>query len=127
MKYSVTVTLKKDVLDPQGKVVQNTLANLGMESLKSIRQGKFFEIEIDENDQKKASEKVEEMCKKLLVNLIIEDYKLNTINIDFSLKPKNILIEEDVGKDLDLLWLKNNYISKRNLSGIDLYKLKTNY
>ena len=58
MKYSVTVTLKKDVLDPQGKVVQNTLANLGMESLKSIRQGKFFEIEIDENDHKKASEKV---------------------------------------------------------------------
>ena len=55
MKYSVTVTLKKDVLDPQGKVVQNTLANLGMDSLKSIRQGKFFEIEIDENDQKKAS------------------------------------------------------------------------
>ena len=75
MKYSVTVTLKKDVLDPQGKVVQNTLANLGMDSLKSIRQGKFFEIEIDENDQKK----VEEMCKKLLVNLIIEDYEINKI------------------------------------------------
>ena len=50
-----------------------------MESLKSIRQGKFFEIEIDENDQKKASEKVEEMCKKLLVNLIIEDYEINKI------------------------------------------------
>ena len=79
LKYSVTVTLKKDVLDPQGKVVQNTLANLGMDSLKSIRQGKFFEIEIDENDQKKASEKVEEMCKKLLVNLIIEDYEINKI------------------------------------------------
>tara|TARA_B100000941_G_C28107499_1_gene351577 strand:- start:101 stop:343 length:243 start_codon:yes stop_codon:yes gene_type:complete len=79
LKYSVTVTLKKDVLDPQGKVVQNTLANLGMESLKSIRQGKFFEIEIDENDHKKASEKVEEMCKKLLVNLIIEDYEINKI------------------------------------------------
>ena len=51
---------------------------------------------------------------------------LNSINIDFSVKPKNILIEEDVGKDLDLLWLKNNYISKRNLSGIDLYELKIN-
>ena len=79
MKFSVTVVLKKDVLDPQGKVVQNTLNNLGMDSLKSIRQGKFFEIEIDEKDQKKAEHKVDEMCKKLLVNLIIEDYKINKI------------------------------------------------
>ena len=54
MKFSVTVTLKKDVLDPQGKVVQNTLVNLGMNNLKNIRQGKYFEIEIDENDQSKA-------------------------------------------------------------------------
>ena len=79
MKFSVTVVLKKDVLDPQGKVVQNTLNNLGMNDLKSIRQGKFFEIEIDEKDQKKAEIKVDEMCKKLLVNLIIEDYKINKI------------------------------------------------
>ena len=79
MKYSVTVVLKKDVLDPQGKVVQNTLNNLGMSNLKSIRQGKFFEIEIDEQDQKKAESKVDDMCKKLLVNLIIEDYKINKI------------------------------------------------
>ena len=79
MKFSVTVVLKKDVLDPQGKVVQNTLNNLGMDSLKSIRQGKFFEIEIDEKDPKKAEHKVDEMCKKLLVNLIIEDYKINKI------------------------------------------------
>ena len=79
MKFSVTVTLKKDVLDPQGKVVQNTLNNLGMNDLKSIRQGKFFEIEIDEQDQKKAEIKVDDMCKKLLVNLIIEDYKINKL------------------------------------------------
>ena len=79
MKFSVTVTLKKDVLDPQGKVVQNTLNNLGMKSLKSIRQGKFFEIEIEEKDEKKAEQKVEEMCKKLLVNLIIEDYRISKI------------------------------------------------
>ena len=79
MKISVVITLKKDVLDPQGKVVQNTLANLGMDSLKSIRQGKFFEIEIDEQDQKKAEIKVDGMCKKLLVNLIIEDYKINKL------------------------------------------------
>ena len=76
LKFSVTVTLKKDVLDPQGKVVENTLISMGMENLKSIRQGKFFEIEVDENDQKKAEEKVEEMCKKLLANLVIEDYKI---------------------------------------------------
>ena len=79
MRFSVTVTLKKDVLDPQGKVVQNTLINLGMNNLKSIRQGKFFEIEVDENDQKKAEEKVKVMCEKLLVNLIIEDFKITKL------------------------------------------------
>ena len=79
MKFSVTVVLKKDVLDPQGKVVQNTLNNLGMSDLKSIRQGKFFEIEINEKDQKKAEEKIKEMCEKLLVNLIIEDYRINKL------------------------------------------------
>ena len=57
LKFSVTVTLKKDVLDPQGKVVENTLISMGMENLKSIRQGKFFEIEVDENDQKKQKKK----------------------------------------------------------------------
>ena len=79
LRFSVTVTLKKDVLDPQGKVVQNTLLNLGMNNLKNIRQGKFFEIEIDETDQIIAEKKVEEMCQKLLVNLIIEDYKINIL------------------------------------------------
>ena len=79
MKFSVTVTLKKDVLDPQGKIVQNTLQNLGMDNLKSIRQGKYFEIELIDNDQSKAEKKVEDMCKKLLANLIIEDYKVTKI------------------------------------------------
>jgi len=79
LKFSVTVTLKKDVLDPQGKVVQNTLVNIGMSNLKNIRQGKYFEIEVDENNQSIAEKKVDEMCKKLLVNLIIEDYKINKI------------------------------------------------
>ena len=79
LRFSVTVTLKKDVLDPQGKVVQNTLMNLGMDNLKSIRQGKFFEIEIDEKNQDIAQQKVDEMCKKLLVNLIIEEYKISKI------------------------------------------------
>ena len=79
LKFSVTVTLKKNVLDPQGKVVVNTLENMGMENLKSIRQGKYFQIEINEEDQTKAENKVDEMCKKLLVNLIIEDYKIDKI------------------------------------------------
>ncbi len=79
MKFSVTVTLKKDVLDPQGKVVLDTLTNLGMDNLKNIRQGKFFEIEIDEIDEEKAGKKINEMCEKLLVNLIIENYKINKL------------------------------------------------
>ena len=79
MKFSVTVTLKKDVLDPQGKVVLNTLVNMGMNNLKNIRQGKHFEIEIDENDAETAQKKIDEMCKKLLVNLIIEDYQIDKI------------------------------------------------
>ena len=76
LKFSVTVTLKKDVLDPQGKVVQNTLINMGMSNLKNIRQGKHFEIEVDENNETVAQKKIDEMCKKLLVNQIIEDYKI---------------------------------------------------
>ena len=73
------MTLKKDVLDPQGKVVQNTLLNMGIVSLQNIRQGKYFEIEINEKDDVLAKQKVDEMCKKLLVNLIIEDYKINKV------------------------------------------------
>ena len=79
MKLSVTATLKKDVLDPQGKVVLNTLSNLGMNELKSIRQGKYFEIDINETDEIKAVKKVDQMCQKLLVNLIIEDYKIDKL------------------------------------------------
>ena len=79
MKISAIITLKKDVLDPQGKVVQNTLINMGMNNLKNIRQGKHFEIEVNEKDQALAEKKIDEMCKKLLVNLIIEDYKINKI------------------------------------------------
>ena len=67
------------MLDPQGKVVQQTLNNMGMKNLKDLRQGKYFEIEINENDEKKAKDKISEMCKKLLVNLIIEDFKVSKI------------------------------------------------
>ena len=79
MKFSVKVTLKKDVLDPQGKVVEQTLQNMGMNNLKNLRQGKYFEIEITEYDQTKAKKQVEDMCKKLLVNLIIEDFEISKI------------------------------------------------
>ena len=79
MKLAVIITLKKDVLDPQGKVIEQTLQNMGVSSLKNLRQGKYLEIELDESDEKKAFNKVEEMCKKLLVNLIIEEYKIKKI------------------------------------------------
>ena len=76
MKFAVTVTLKKDVLDPQGKVVGQTVKNMGSKDLKQIRQGKFFEIEMNGKDSAKAEAKVKEMCEKLLANQIIEDFKI---------------------------------------------------
>ena len=79
MKFAVKVILKKDVLDPQGKVVQQTLQNMGMDTLKTLRQGKYFEIDINENNESEAQVKVEDMCKKLLVNLIIEDFEISKI------------------------------------------------
>tara|TARA_B100000787_G_scaffold161297_1_gene141008 strand:- start:460 stop:702 length:243 start_codon:yes stop_codon:yes gene_type:complete len=76
MKISVIITLKKDVLDPQGKVIHQTLEDIGFDNINEIRQGKYFEIDTKENDKKKAEEKVEDMCKKLLANLVIENYKI---------------------------------------------------
>ena len=76
MKVQVIITLQKNVLDPQGKVIQQTLGGMGFNNISEVRQGKFFEIEIDEKDQKKAREKVEDLSKKLLTNLVIEDYKI---------------------------------------------------
>ena len=63
MKISATVTLKKDVLDPQGKVVNQTLKNMGYDNIASIRQGKFFEIELNETDIEKSKKIVDEICK----------------------------------------------------------------
>ena len=77
MKISATVTLKKDVLDPQGKVVSQTLKNMGYKSVTNVRQGKYFEIELNEIDNKKAKKIVEEISSKLLANIVIEDYKIN--------------------------------------------------
>tara|TARA_B100000767_G_scaffold260167_1_gene270555 strand:- start:594 stop:836 length:243 start_codon:yes stop_codon:yes gene_type:complete len=76
MKISVIITLKKDVLDPQGKVIHQTLDGMGFTNINEVRQGKYFIIDTKENDEKTAEEKVEEMCKKLLANLVIEDFKI---------------------------------------------------
>ena len=77
MKISATVTLKKEVLDPQGKVVSQTLKNMGYKNIINVRQGKYFDIELDEIDKEKAKKIAEEICKKLLTNIIIEDYTIN--------------------------------------------------
>ena len=76
MKVSVIVTLKKDVLDPQGKVINQALDGMDFKNVNEVRQGKYFEIEVNENDEKKAQDLVENMCKKLLANLVIENYKI---------------------------------------------------
>ncbi len=76
MKISVIITLKKDVLDPQGKIIQQTLEGMGFDDIDEVRQGKYFEIDTKENDPNKAKDKVENMCKKLLANLVIENYKI---------------------------------------------------
>ena len=76
MKVSAIITLKKDVLDPQGKVIQQALDGMGFKNINEVRQGKYFEIDVQENDPIKAKELVEEMCKKLLANLVIENFKI---------------------------------------------------
>ena len=92
MKISIIVTIKKEVLDPQGNVIQQTLKNMGFKSIKTVRQGKYFDIELDETKIKsyqKAKKpllinevdeivktEAEEICKKLLANLVIEEYKI---------------------------------------------------
>ncbi len=77
MKFSVTVTLKKEVLDPQGTVVEKTLKNMGYSNIENIRQGKYFEIEINESNKENAKKIIEEICNKLLTNMVIEDYSIN--------------------------------------------------
>ncbi len=76
MKIKVIVTLKNGVLDPQGKAIQQTLNGMNFNSVTEVRQGKFFEINVNEDNETKAKLNVEEMCKKLLANLVIEDYKI---------------------------------------------------
>ena len=76
MKIKVIVTLKSGVLDPQGKAIQQTLNGMGFANVKDVRQGKYFNIDIDESDEQKAKHSAEEICKKLLANQVIEDFKI---------------------------------------------------
>ena len=76
MKIKVVVTLKNGVLDPQGKAIQQTLNGMGFSSVNEVRQGKFFEVDVNEQDEAKAKIKVEDMCKKLLANLVIENFEI---------------------------------------------------
>ena len=76
MKVKVIVTLKNGVLDPQGKAIQQTLNGMNFSNVDEVRQGKFFEVNVNESNEANAKSQVEEMCKKLLANLVIEDYKI---------------------------------------------------
>ena len=76
MLARIHITLKKDVLDPQGKVIANSLSNLGFEGIQSVRQGKYIEIMLDGEDKNSATTKLNEICEKLLANLVIEDYSV---------------------------------------------------
>ena len=75
MKAKVYVTLKKSVLDPQGKAVQHALATLGFNEVKDVRMGKYIELELGAIDKAKAEEKIKTMCEKLLANTVIEEYR----------------------------------------------------
>ena len=77
MKILVYITLKSSVLDPQGKAIEKTLLDLGFSGVEEVRQGKYIELEIQENDSQKAKNQAEEMCQKLLANTVIENYRID--------------------------------------------------
>jgi len=78
MKAQVRVTLKSGILDPQGKAIEEALASLGFNDVGSVRQGKTFDIELNETDEGKARLIIADMCEKLLANTVIEDYQVVT-------------------------------------------------
>ena len=80
MKFEIFVTLKKEVLDPQGKAVEGAIQNLGLTNISNIRQGKYFTLEVNDSNEEKATHQAEEACKKLLANLIIEEYSIKKIS-----------------------------------------------
>jgi len=76
MKARITVTLKAGVLDPQGQAIGAALGSLGIDGVQAVRQGKLFDILLDEMDEGRAREKLQSMCEKLLANLVIENYQI---------------------------------------------------
>jgi phosphoribosylformylglycinamidine synthase PurS subunit len=80
MKVRIYITLKKSVLDTQGKAIENALnKNLGFNQISQVRQGKLVELELTESDNEKAKKIIDEVCDKLLVNKIIEDYTFEVV------------------------------------------------
>jgi len=77
MKARITVTLKSGVLDPQGQAIESALGGLGVDGVQAVRQGKLFDVLLDETDKIKAHEKLQSMCEKLLANLVIENYQID--------------------------------------------------
>lgn len=77
MKVRVHITLKNGVLDPQGKAISNALGSLGFDGIDDVRQGKFIELDIAETDEARARDSVDAMCRKLLANTVIEDYRID--------------------------------------------------
>ena len=80
MRARVYVTLKPSVFDPQGRVVADALVSLGYQGVKDVRQGKFFEVELDEHDPARAKAHVTEMADKLLANPVIESYRVEVLS-----------------------------------------------
>ena len=76
MKAKVKVTLKNGVLDPQGKAIEGALGSLGFSGVNSVRQGKFFEVDLAETDKAKAQAALKQMCEKLIANTVIENYEI---------------------------------------------------
>lgn len=80
MKAKVLVTLRPSILDPQGNAIEGALSGLGFEGVTGVRQGKYIELEVAETDEAKAKAQIEEMCKKLLANPVMENYQIELVS-----------------------------------------------
>jgi phosphoribosylformylglycinamidine synthase subunit PurS len=76
MKAKITITLKKGVLDPQGKAIEGALGTLGFSGVENVRQGKYIELELAQTDESKARAEIRSMCEKLLANTVIENFSI---------------------------------------------------
>ncbi|TDQ66617.1 phosphoribosylformylglycinamidine synthase [Maritalea mobilis] len=80
MHARIFVTLKNGVLDPQGQAIEGSLSSLGFEGVDAVRQGKIFDVKLDETDHEAAKEKLAQMCEKLLANTVIENYSIEIVD-----------------------------------------------